>query len=395
VKTIHVHLVSDSTGDTVRSVARACLVQFEEVEPVEHFWVLVRSPGQMKRVVEGIAAHPGLVLCTVVDETMRRSLEEACQRMGVPFVAMLDPVMAALGMLLDARSVGEPGRQHALDTDYFNRIEAMNYTMAHDDGQSTWNLNEADVVLVGVSRTSKTPTSIYLANRGLKVANVPVVPGVVATSTADAVDQAKRYRDAGAAGLVVIRQPGLPTSDAGVEDFYVAVADAVDVPLVLYTNPGVTGVDIPLPVIRRLAAHPQIVYLKDASGVTGRILSIITSVGDQLQVFSASAHIPAVVLRIGGVGWMAGPACAIPRASVHLYELCRAGKWDDAFALQEVLWPLNELFQRHGIAACVKAALTVRGYDVGPPLPPQTPLGDAAIADVAAALAAIDAEVAP
>jgi regulator of PEP synthase PpsR (kinase-PPPase family) len=178
VKTINVHLVSDSTGDTVRSVARACLVQFEAVEPVEHFWVLVRSPGQMKRVIEGISAYPGLVLCTVVDEALRRNLEEACIRMGVPFVAMLDPVIASLGLLLDARSVGEPGRQHALDTSYFNRIEAMNYTMAHDDGQSTWNLNEADVILVGVSRTSKTPTCIYLANRGLKVANVPFVPEI-------------------------------------------------------------------------------------------------------------------------------------------------------------------------------------------------------------------------
>lgn len=225
--------------------------------------------------------------------------------------------------------------------------------------------------------------------------SIPVVPGVVATGTSDAVEQSKRFVDAGASALVLIRQPGLPTSEAGVEDFYVAVADAVDVPIVLYTNPGVTGVDISLGVIRRLAAHPRISYIKDASGMTGRLLSVITSVGDELKVFSASAHIPAVVLRLGGVGWMAGPACAIPRAAIRLYDLATAGKWDEAFELQHVLWPINELFQRHGIAACVKAALQARGYDVGPPIPPQTPLGEAAAADIAAALARIDEVVAP
>jgi 4-hydroxy-tetrahydrodipicolinate synthase len=224
---------------------------------------------------------------------------------------------------------------------------------------------------------------------------VPVVPGVVATATADAVEQALRYQEAGAAALVVIRQPGLPTSEAGIEAFYLAVADAVEIPLVLYTNPGATGVDIPFEVIRRLAAHPQINYLKDASGVTGRVLDAIVSVGDDLQVFSASAHIPAVVLRLGGVGWMAGPACAIPRASVALYDLAVAGEWDAAFELQRVLWPINQLFQRYGIAACVKAAVTLRGYDVGPPLAPQTPLSPAATAEIAAALAAIDERVAP
>ena len=178
MKHLDLHLVSDATGDTVRSVARACLVQFEGVEATEHFWVLVRSPAQMERVVDGIAAHPGLVLCTVVDESLRGALEAACRQMGLPFVALLDPVINAIAGHVGGQSRGLPGRQHELDAAYFRRIEAMHYTMAHDDGQATEDLDDADIVLVGVSRTSKTPTCIYLANRGLKAANVPFVPDI-------------------------------------------------------------------------------------------------------------------------------------------------------------------------------------------------------------------------
>lgn len=178
LKKLHLHLVSDATGDTVRSVARACLVQFEGLEAEEHFWVLVRSAIQMERVIDAIAADPGLVLCTVVDDRLRDTLERACARMNVPFVALLDPVIQAISSYVGGRSQGLPGRQHELDDAYFGRIEAMHYTMAHDDGQSAGTLNSADIVLVGVSRTSKTPTCIYLANRGLKSANVPFVPDI-------------------------------------------------------------------------------------------------------------------------------------------------------------------------------------------------------------------------
>lgn len=178
-KRAHLHLVSDATGDTARSVARACLVQFEEVEFAEHFWVLVRSKPQMERVIDGIAAHPGIVLCTVVEREMRQVLEEACKRMGVPFVGVLDPVMGALTEHFGSSASPKPGRQHTMGTtDYQVRIDAMQFVTAHDDGQATWNLKEADVILVGVSRTSKTPTCVYLANRGVKAANVPYVPGV-------------------------------------------------------------------------------------------------------------------------------------------------------------------------------------------------------------------------
>lgn len=174
----HLHLVSDATGDTVHSVARACLVQFEGAEAIEHIWSMVRTKSQVERVMAGVEANPGVVLYTLVNETLRQPLVEGCRRVQVPAIPVLDPVIGALGAFLGRQSRGLPGQQHLLDSEYFQRIDAMTFALAHDDGQSAWGLNEADVILVGVSRTSKTPTCIYLANRGIKVGNVPVVPGM-------------------------------------------------------------------------------------------------------------------------------------------------------------------------------------------------------------------------
>lgn len=174
----HLHLVSDSTGDTVHSVARACLVQFEDVEAIEHIWSMVRTDAQMERVVSNIEAHPGVVLFTLVDEHLRVILRDGCRRIQVPAIPVLDPVIAAFGAQFGRQSRGLPGQQHLLDSDYFDRIDAMTFALAHDDGQSVWGLEDADVVLIGVSRTSKTPTCIYLANRGIKAGNIPIVPGV-------------------------------------------------------------------------------------------------------------------------------------------------------------------------------------------------------------------------
>ena len=176
-RTFHLHLVSDATGETINSVARACLVQFEGIEPNEHAWSLIRTPGQMEKVIAGIAAHPGPVLFTIVNEQLRTLLQDGCRRLQVPCIPVLDPVIAALGTYLGMQSRGLPGRQHELDAEYFSRIDAMSFALSHDDGQSSQNYSDADVILVGVSRTSKTPTCIYLANRGIKAANVPVVPG--------------------------------------------------------------------------------------------------------------------------------------------------------------------------------------------------------------------------
>jgi regulator of PEP synthase PpsR (kinase-PPPase family) len=176
-RSFHLHLVSDATGETINSVARACLVQFEGTEPVEHTWSLIRTPGQMEKVIAGIGANPGPVLFTMVNERLRALLQEGCRRLQVPCIPVLDPVIGALGSYLGMQSSGRPGRQHELDAEYFSRIDAMSFALSHDDGQLSHEYDDADVILIGVSRTSKTPTCIYLANRGIKAANVPVVPG--------------------------------------------------------------------------------------------------------------------------------------------------------------------------------------------------------------------------
>src|SRR5262249_17443643 len=173
----HLHLVSDATGETINSVARACLVQFEEIEPIEHTWSLIRTSGQMEKGLASITENHGIVLFTMVNEDLRNQLREGCRKLQVPCIAVLDPVIAALANFLGLRASGRPGRQHELDAEYFARIDAMTFALAHDDGQSARNYDEADVILVGVSRTSKTPTCISLANRGIKAANVPIVPG--------------------------------------------------------------------------------------------------------------------------------------------------------------------------------------------------------------------------
>ena len=203
---------------------------------------------------------------------------------------------------------------------------------------------------------------------------VPVVAGVASTSTADAVAQAKAYQKLGANGILAILEAYFPLQDAQVESYFRAIADAVDIPVVIYTNPQFQRSDLSLDCIARLSAHPRIQYIKDASTNTGRLLSIMNRCGDAIRVFSASAHIPAAVMLIGGVGWMAGPACIIPRQSVELYDLCKGGRWDDALVLQRKLWRVNEAFARYNLAACIKAGLAIRGYDVGDPVAPQAAL---------------------
>jgi 4-hydroxy-tetrahydrodipicolinate synthase len=203
---------------------------------------------------------------------------------------------------------------------------------------------------------------------------VPVVAGVASTSTSDAVAQATAYQKLGANGILAILEAYFPLADAQVESYFRAIADAVDIPVVIYTNPNFQRADLSLDVIARLSAHPRINYIKDASTNTGRLLSIMNRCGDAISVFSASAHIPAAVMLIGGVGWMAGPACLIPRQSVELYNLCTADCWDDAMKLQRKLWRLNEAFARYNLAACIKAGLAIQGYDVGDPVAPQAAL---------------------
>jgi regulator of PEP synthase PpsR (kinase-PPPase family) len=172
---LHLHLLSDSTGETLENVAKAGLAQFDGVEAVKHFWPMVRSEGHLDRVLVEIAAKPGLVIYTLVNSAVRRRLEQRCHALGLNAVSALDPVIMALGRLLGKETISRPGGQHTLDAAYFDRVEAIHYTIAHDDGIASEDWEEADIVLAGVSRSSKTPTSIYLANRGYRVANIPLV----------------------------------------------------------------------------------------------------------------------------------------------------------------------------------------------------------------------------
>ena len=174
----HLHLVSDSTGETLITVARAVAAQYANVTPVEHVYPLVRSQKQLDRVLDEIEEAPGIVLFTLLEKDLVARLEAKCKEINIPSLSIIGPVMQLFQAYLGAATTGRIGAQHTLNAEYFKRIDALNYTMIHDDGQHVEGLEEADVVLVGVSRTSKTPTSIYLANRGIRTANVPLVPGI-------------------------------------------------------------------------------------------------------------------------------------------------------------------------------------------------------------------------
>ena len=175
---IHIHLVSDSTGETVHQIARACLAQFPNVTSTEHVWTLVRSEGHLDAIFTGVEKSPGLLLMSIIDESLRQKIEDRCIENNIPHVSVLDPVVQLFGDVLGQTSQNLPGRQRKLDTEYFKRIAAVDFAVAHDDGLNMGNLAKADILLVGVSRTSKTPTSMYLAHRGYRVANYALVPNV-------------------------------------------------------------------------------------------------------------------------------------------------------------------------------------------------------------------------
>jgi len=222
--------------------------------------------------------------------------------------------------------------------------------------------------------------TVISANRG----RVPVVAGVASTSTADAVAQTEYMVEAGADGILAILEAYFPVSDEGVEAYFTAIAKAAKGrPVVLYTNPQFQRSDLSLPVIERLSKIDNIRYIKDASTNTGRLLSIIERTRGRMEVFAASAHIPTCVMMIGGVGWMAGPACIVPKQSIALYNAAKAGDWALAMDLQRPMWKVNEIFAKYSIAACIKTALDLQGFAVGAPIHPQMPLNDAARAEIA------------
>jgi 4-hydroxy-tetrahydrodipicolinate synthase len=220
---------------------------------------------------------------------------------------------------------------------------------------------------------------------------VPVVAGVASTTIADAVFQAREFGSMGCSGILAILDAYFPLRDEGVFAYFKAIAEAVSIPVVLYTNPNFQRSDLSLSVIDRLSRIPNIGYIKDASFNTGRLLSIINRVEGRMQVFAASSHIPACVMLIGGIGWMSGPACVAPKQSVELYELCRRRDWVTAMKRQRLLWNLNQAFAKYNLAACIKGGLQLQGYPVGRPLPPQAPLPPEGIEEVRRALVAIGA----
>lgn len=220
---------------------------------------------------------------------------------------------------------------------------------------------------------------------------VPVIAGVAATTTADAVAQARRWAALGADGVLAVLEAYFPVPDSGVVDYFTAVADATALPVTLYTNPNFQRSDLSLDAIDRLSHHPNILFVKDASTNTGRLLSILDRTEGRIGVFAASSHITAAVMLIGGRGWLAGPSCLIPRQSVRLFELCAAGDWTAAMALQRDLWAVNQVFARFNLAGAVKAGLRLQGFDCGDPAPPQPALTAEQVAAVRAALARVGA----
>ena len=203
---------------------------------------------------------------------------------------------------------------------------------------------------------------------------VPVIAGVAATTIRDGVAQANRWAELGADGILAVMEAYFPVPDAGVIAYFTAIADATDRPVTLYTNPNFQRSDLTLDAIDALSHHPNILFVKDASTNTGRLLSILNRTEGRIGVFAASSHITTAVMLIGGRGWLAGPSCIVPRQSVRLFELCEAGKWDEAMTLQRELWAVNQVFARFNLAGAVKAGLRLQGFDCGDPAPPQPAL---------------------
>ncbi len=220
---------------------------------------------------------------------------------------------------------------------------------------------------------------------------IPVVAGVASTTIDDAVSQARTFEKLGCDGILAILESYFPISEDGVYAYFKAIAEAVSIPIVLYTNPSFQRSDLSIPVIERLSHISNILYLKDASSNTGRLLSILNRVQGRIKIFAASAHIPVCVMLLGGAGWMSGPACIAPRQSVELYEICRQGLWEEAMVLQRRLWVLNQSFVKYNLAACIKGGLELQGYSVGSPLSPQSPLSSEGFLEIKRALVTIGA----
>lgn len=219
---------------------------------------------------------------------------------------------------------------------------------------------------------------------------VPVVAGVCHASTADASDQAREYEKLGADGILAIMDTYFPVTQAQIFSYFKGISESVQCPIVIYNNPTFSKFDLSVDVIERLADIPNIQYLKDASGKTGKLLTIMNRFSSKIKLFSASANVPLFVIMLGGVGWMSGPACIIPRQSVRLYELAKEKRWDEAMELQKKSWEVNRIFQKYNLAACIKAGLNIQGFPVGDPILPLNPLDESAVLEVKNILASLE-----
>jgi regulator of PEP synthase PpsR (kinase-PPPase family) len=266
MKNIPLHLISDSTGETVSMVARACLAQFEDVAAENHNWTLVRQVDQISEILESITEDQGFVLYTLINAELRLKLEEGCRQLQIPCISILDPIISAMGRYLGSEVKGRPGKQHELDAEYFNRIDAMQYVLSHDDGQMASDLNEADVVILGVSRTSKTPTCIYLANRGIRAANIPIVPGCPLPVEVESLTKplvVGLTKDA--KSLVQIRRNRLRMLNQDEETDYVdikTVSKEVNDAHRLFTSNNWPVIDVTRRSIEETAAHIMTIYSK-------------------------------------------------------------------------------------------------------------------------------------
>lgn len=211
---------------------------------------------------------------------------------------------------------------------------------------------------------------------------VPVIAGVSHASSIEAARQAKEFENMGVDGILAILETYLPLNENQIVDYFKTVACSVNLPIVIYNNPRFSRTDLTVGIIEKLTEIPNVEYLKDASGNTGKLLTIMNRLGNRIKIFSASASIPLSVFMFGGIGWMAGPACVIPRQAVKLYNLAKQKKWDEAISLQRRLWSINEVFQKYGLAPCIKAALELQGFPVGKPIPPLKPLDETAKVEV-------------
>jgi len=290
---------------------------------------------------------------------------------------------------------------------YFHGVFPYLVSPVHETGEVNANVLESlcddliDAGVHGLTPLGSTGEFAYLTwpqrRRVVEVViaaakgRVPVVAGAASTTIADAAFQAREFESLGCSGILAILESYFPVPDEGIFAYFKAIAEAVSIPVVLYTNPNFQRSDLSLSVIDRLSRIPNIGYIKDASSNTGRLLSIINRVEGRMQVFAASSHIPTCVMLIGGVGWMSGPACVAPEQSVELYELCRRGDWVTAMKRQRPLWNLNQAFAKYNLAACIKGGLQLQGYPVGEPLPPQAPLPPEGVEEVRRALVAIGA----